>query len=80
MVKELSFLCFLTAMPDTFEWRAKHQEPEHTKLMNIAGTQKVRLKYCQYKYYDKGKTIYSTMHHRHIYYTLVRNRSTNAKH
>jgi hypothetical protein len=80
MVKELSFLYLLTATRNPFGWRARHQEPEHTKLTNIVGTQKVRLKYCQYKQYERGKTIYSTVHHRHIYYTLVRKRSTNAKH
>jgi hypothetical protein len=49
MVKEHSFLCLLMTTHDPFGLRAKHREPEHRKLTNIEGTQKVRLKYCQYK-------------------------------
>jgi hypothetical protein len=61
MVKELSFLCLLTATRDPFGWRARHQEAEHTKLMNTGGTQKVRVKYYQYKQYERKKhLLYST--------------------
>jgi hypothetical protein len=55
MAREFLFLCLLTATRDPFEWRANHREPKHTKLTNIEGTQKVRLKYCQYKQYDRKK-------------------------
>jgi hypothetical protein len=57
MAKELCFLCLLTATRDPFGWRARHREPEHTKLTNIGGTQKVRLKYCQYKQYDRKEPL-----------------------
>jgi hypothetical protein len=78
MVKELSFLCLLTATRDPFGWRARHHEAEHTKLMNTGGTQKVRVKYYQYKHYERKKPL-TIQYIRDIYYTLVRNRSTSTE-
>jgi hypothetical protein len=76
MANEFSFLCLLTATRDPLGWRTRHRESDHTKLRNTQTEPKGKF----YAYSINGVRTHSKQyHHKHIDYTLARNRSNESK-